>query len=928
MSGRLIYVAISVVIMSSIFGTGALAQIDFESDGPHLSSYDSFYSNAQKITQPLYTNLRISNNPAASKNPRLACDNTYCYIVWQDNRDGNEEIYWCKVNYSGQVVASERDISQSAGTNSVVPDIATDGSGNSYIVWQEGTPWGYINFRKLDATGNIVATTNFTENPLFLNPSIATNSAGESYIAHERRLPAIHYLTVRKLSNTGTILCTQDYSNWDILDTYKYPNVSLNTSGTANVTWRDSWPDFTYRILMAVINSNCSETGPYNMCTSNSAYYPVCTFLGPLFGWVLYEMSGGIQNATGLNCARCQLTTGTRTSADNNNSMPFAAWHRQVASKNAVFITRFYGCPSDWGDVQISNGSGISENPDIAVKKDGGDNWFAVWQDDRDGNYEIYFSGQNVSPPTADVSGFVFDGSDTTVLADVLVEFIQGNNVIYSTMTDANGLYELFGISVGIYTVRYSKPEYVTKEENRDIVPGFNILSTVYLFKDTDGDALLDIWEINGYDHDNDGIVDVNLPAMGANLLRKDIFVEIDWMEAGICFPFIDFESHKPESQAIDKIITAFANAPVDNPDGSKGISLHVDYGQGGLFAGGNDVPHDCLLDPVSDELSNIEASNFDPARQPIFHYCLFAHHFRDPIDGETNRSGIAGVPGSDLIVALGRVLSVNERYRDEQAGTFMHELGHNLNLKHGGQDWIGNKPNYLSVMNYDFQKRGLLLSDGSEGLMDYSRFDFSQLATLSESSLDENSGITASLEASGFGSKYFCGNECNPISIFNIPVDWNCNSAIESGISANINKESTADEVLISFNDWLSLAYDGGLVGGGRPGDTGPLATNELTFEQDQLLCLAIPGDANSDGSLTLADIIATVNYVFCRLGWTVCAQDSCMCWLKGLVCRGDWNGSGSVSLSDVIHGVNYIFNKPGGPWTPIPYGSCCLPL
>ena len=37
-----------------------------------------------------------------------------------------------------------------------------------------------------------------------------------------------------------------------------------------------------------------------------------------------------------------------------------------------------------------------------------------------------------------------------------------------------------------------------------------------------------------------------------------------------------------------------------------------------------------------------------------------------------------------------------------------MHELGHNLGLRHGGDDLPNFKPNYLSVMNYSFQLTGL----------------------------------------------------------------------------------------------------------------------------------------------------------------------------------------------------------------------------
>ncbi|OGC76097.1 MAG: hypothetical protein A2Z27_04405 [candidate division Zixibacteria bacterium RBG_16_50_21] len=91
---------------------------------------------------------------------------------------------------------------------------------------------------------------------------------------------------------------------------------------------------------------------------------------------------------------------------------------------------------------------------------------------------------------------------------------------------------------------------------------------------------------------------------------------------------------------------------------------------------------------------------------------------------------------------------------------------------------------------------------------------------------------------------------------------------------------------------------------------------------------CLAIPGDANASGSLTLGDIIADVNYIFDRPGFPGCGSNSNLCWLSDLLCRGDWNGSGSVVLADVINGVNYIFNKPGGPWNPLPSGLCCLTL
>ena len=67
------------------------------------------------------------------------------------------------------------------------------------------------------------------------------------------------------------------------------------------------------------------------------------------------------------------------------------------------------------------------------------------------------------------------------------------------------------------------------------------------------------------------------------------------------------------------------------------------------------------------------------------------------------------------------------------QAGTIMHELGHNLDLSHAGLYRAPNcLPNYPSVMNYLYQTRGLTDTAGNEHI-DYS---YGSLGPLNESSL------------------------------------------------------------------------------------------------------------------------------------------------------------------------------------------------
>ncbi len=47
---------------------------------------------------------------------------------------------------------------------------------------------------------------------------------------------------------------------------------------------------------------------------------------------------------------------------------------------------------------------------------------------------------------------------------------------------------------------------------------------------DIDGDGIPNTWEMKGYDANGDGKIDVDYPGMGANPLKKDIFVEMDYM--------------------------------------------------------------------------------------------------------------------------------------------------------------------------------------------------------------------------------------------------------------------------------------------------------------------------------------------------------------------------------------------------------------
>jgi PKD repeat protein len=439
---------------------------------------------------------------------------------------------------------------------------------------------------------------------------------------------------------------------------------------------------------------------------------------------------------------------------------------------------------------------------------------------------------------TYSISGRVVDGSNP--ISGVIVATRSSN----SATTNTSGVYAITDLITGTYTITPTKNGYTFSPASRmiDVPPDaagqdFIGSKTCQSMADTDGDGLLDGWELCGYNG-------VDLPAMGANPLKKDIFVEIDYMvDQGIClFGHCAFGyTHKPKPEAIEKVVQAFANAPVSNPDLSTGIVLHVQVS--------NEIPHQDTLQPIGqtwdwsgfNKIKNYPG-NFDSNRAKIFHYAIFAHDLGGNLRGNNippGTSGLANTPGSDLIVSLGTGWSDGGSV-NEQAGTFMHELGHNLGLRHGGDDDQNFEPNYLSVMNYSFQTNGLIFK-ADDGLLDYSRFG--NIPPLNEEHLNETVGLNGGSAITDYGTRYYCHPLGIPwerrITKANDPIDWDC--FLGSGgtdVQANINNGDGS--TLTGFDDWPALVFDGGDIGPDAGMATHALSaassiqTEELTFETD----------------------------------------------------------------------------------------------
>jgi YVTN family beta-propeller protein len=235
---------------------------------------------------------------------------------------------------------------------------------------------------------------------------------------------------------------------------------------------------------------------------------------------------------------------------------------------------------------------------------------------------------------------------------------------------------------------------------------------------------------------------------------------------------------------AVNNAIAMFDNAPVpavtDCPypgaDTRAGVDMVVDV-DGAL-------PEQEVLDlPADFAAIKADPANFDPARDPYVHYNIWGHQysFNNVV---TTSSGQAGIDdGQDFLVSLGAFGGGNGTSR-EQAGTFVHELGHTLGLAHGGGDGINHKPNYLSVMNYNFQLSGMADANTRTSLVAYSD---AELPALDQGLLSEPAGIGSDLPVY---TTYRDGSGKEQVARADGPIDWNGdNAADDVDVSAQTNK-------------------------------------------------------------------------------------------------------------------------------------------
>ncbi len=324
---------------------------------------------------------------------------------------------------------------------------------------------------------------------------------------------------------------------------------------------------------------------------------------------------------------------------------------------------------------------------------------------------------------------------------------------------------------------------------------------------DSDGDDLPDVWEVNGYDADNNGTIDIDLPALGADPLRPDIFVEIDVM-LGLNNP--------PVAAVWTGIEDTYAAAPIINPISDNGINMVID--RSGTTPAWDAIDFN-LTDNVAlsrADFYTLKTANFNNAvRGRIYHYAIWANARPNGSSGISDVSFATGQGGDDFIVSFDDFPASTQTVKSA-VETFVHEIGHNFGQRHGGGDHWSKNPTYSSVMSYNWQLRTSTCCGNNTASRQldavYSPFYYltngavevaGAIPAIFSSGTDYSDGMGRNLNEA-------CLNE--PVGLYSgIAVDWNRDGdQIDVCGSRNMNGTGGATDVNTDFPNWPNLIYVG----------------------------------------------------------------------------------------------------------------------
>ena len=343
---------------------------------PNEKNYDIFFIKSEDNGTTFSKPINLSNNSGFSEHPQIAISKNGIFVVWGDNTDSNNtEIMFTKSEDNGTTFSKVMNLSNSLQTSNNQEISAFDE--NVYVVWQDID-------QNSNQNSSIIFKRSIDSGNTFNDAIELANNTNNAYPKVNSYREHVYVVWNSEDSNSGS--------------------ENGENSGLFFVKSSDKGNNFENSIRIAHYNFgesqiavNASDVfvvwGGLHAKNIKDIYFVQSDDNGTTFTdpYIISEKVTAItqsKNNTNLTDKIINHPTNVEISHDNSS---YIVWQDKVSQENQdIFIAS--NIKNDFQSaniVNLSNNTGISECPQIAVSK----NYVhVIWEDITPGNHEIFYT--------------------------------------------------------------------------------------------------------------------------------------------------------------------------------------------------------------------------------------------------------------------------------------------------------------------------------------------------------------------------------------------------------------------------------------------------------------------------------------------------------------------------------------------------------
>jgi hypothetical protein len=343
------YSALSYNNARNIAANGSVLHVVFSDDRD--GNPEIYYKRSTNAGASWGAETRLTNNTASSELPSVSVSGQVVHIVWEDQRDGNSEIYYKRSTDGGLTWGADTRLTNNSA-DSELPSVSVSGM-VVHIAWQDMRDgnWEIYYKRSTDSGVSWGVDTRLTTAPAESGYPSVSISGQVVHIAWEDNRDG-NYEIYYKHSLDGGVNWGGDIRLSNEPAGSGDPCVAVSGQ-VVHVIWHDDrHSSFHYEIYYKRSTDGGLSWGAETRLTNNSANSAFASI-----------------SVSGLDV--------------------HIAWHDDRDGNSEIYYKRSADGGVNWGaDTRLTNNSAGSQFPSVAVA---GSVVHVIWEDNRDGNNEIYY---------------------------------------------------------------------------------------------------------------------------------------------------------------------------------------------------------------------------------------------------------------------------------------------------------------------------------------------------------------------------------------------------------------------------------------------------------------------------------------------------------------------------------------------------------